>query len=455
MMTAVRFAAGMSIRACRETVAACRPALAAALPAALTLAMVIGITACDPHHGQNPVQAAYARPGPYATTTGTVKDPTGKAVYDLFYPRHYAALGFSSPIVTWGNGTTGRPAMVSTLLGHLASYGFTVIASTSGWTGSGTQIDAAAHYLAAQDTTAGSVFYHKLDVHKVAAVGHSQGAGGAVRAATHDPALITTVLTFSLPNTFWARPNPGCPTRPDCLPDPARLLHLHRRALRLIHREPGHRKSLLPQHHRPRRAGHHPRLRRRDRRPQLDREHRLRRKPRRRTGLRHRMARIPVARQHRRRRRLHRRTPRTSVEHQLARQRHQIRPSRRVRSGTWHGAGDQAGGVVVVAGGLRATPQNSSTSAGGPSCGLGSGRQREHDTTPGASRSRPSKKRAICCGLRSVIDGVPTLFQCATASSMAAPWTALVEWLMTTKLPGASAATSRLTIEYASSVPGM
>jgi len=219
-----RFLAGMSILACRATVAARRPRLAVALPAALMLAVVAGTTACDPgHHGRYPIQAAYTRPGPYATTTGTVKDATGSAIYDLFYQRHYAALGFKSPIVTWGNGTTGRPAMVSTLLGHLASYGFTVIASTSGWTGSGVQIDAAAHYLAAQDSAVGSVFYHRLDVHEVAAVGHSQGAGGAVRAATNDPALIKAVLTFSLPNAFWAAPNPGCPTRADCLADPAAL----------------------------------------------------------------------------------------------------------------------------------------------------------------------------------------------------------------------------------------
>jgi hypothetical protein len=45
------------------------------------------------------------------------------------------------------------------------------------------------------------------------------------------------------------------------------------------------------------------------------------------------------------------------------------------------------------------------------------GRQREHDTTPGGSSSRPSKNRAICCGVRKVIDGVPTWFQCATASA--------------------------------------
>src|SRR5437763_4494149 len=224
VMAAIRFPAGMSIGACRATVAACRPRLTAALPAFVLLAVLLGMTACDSdQHGGYPVQAAYTRPGPFAATTGTVKDASGGVIYDLFYPRHYGALGFKSPIVTWGNGTTGRPAMVSTLLGHLASYGFTVIASTSGWTGSGAQIDDAAHYLAAQDTAAGSAFYHHLDVHEVAAVGHSQGAGGAVRAATNDPALITTVLTFSLPNAFWARPNPGCATRADCLADPAAL----------------------------------------------------------------------------------------------------------------------------------------------------------------------------------------------------------------------------------------
>lgn len=176
------------------------------------LAPLIGIAACD-HAAGYPVQAAYTRPGPYATTTGTVTDATGEVIYDLLYPRHYAALGFKSPIVTWGNGTTGTPALVSTFLGNLASYGFTVIASTSGWTGSGKQIAAAAHYLVTQNSTAGSVFHGKLDVHEVAAVGASQGAGGAVRAATNDPTLIKTVLTFSLPNTFWVRPNPGCPTR--------------------------------------------------------------------------------------------------------------------------------------------------------------------------------------------------------------------------------------------------
>lgn len=168
-----------------------------------------------------PVQAAYTKPGPYSVTTGTVTDGSGDVIYDLYYPDDYAALGFQSPIITWGNGTDGTPAMCSTLLRHLASYGFTVIASTLANTGSGNQIDAAARYLVGEATTAGSVFDGNLDAGHVAAVGHSQGAGGATRAATNDPELITTLMTFSLPNTIWVGPNPDCPTKADCMYNPA------------------------------------------------------------------------------------------------------------------------------------------------------------------------------------------------------------------------------------------
>ena len=88
-------------------------------------------------------------------------------------------------------------------------------------------------------------------------------------------------------------------------------------------------------------------------------------------------------------------------------------------------ASDQAGGAAVVADGLRATPQNSSTSGGRRRDRPG--RHREHDTTPGSSRSSPSKKPAICAGLRRITGGVPNLFHCATASSGRAVNT-LVEW---------------------------
>jgi len=171
----------------------------------------------------DPVRARFTAAGRYATTTGTVLDASGAAIFDLYYPRNYAALGFKSPIITWGNGTNATPAMYSTLLAHFASYGFTVIASTLTNTGSGREIDAGAHYLIMQDHTRGSVFEDRLAVDQIAAVGHSQGAGGATRAATNDPTVIKTLMTFSLPNTEWVGPNPDCATAADCLFDPSLL----------------------------------------------------------------------------------------------------------------------------------------------------------------------------------------------------------------------------------------
>jgi hypothetical protein len=203
--------------------AASRPLriVAALSAAALVLATLTG--AARRPTVSYPVQAAFTPPGPYATATGTVTNASGTAVYDLFYPSDYAALGFKSPIVTWGNGTGGTPTGYSVFLLHLASYGFTVIASTLPNTGSGKEIDAAAHYLVAQDSVPGSTFHGHLNVNEVAAVGMSQGATGAVRATTNDPALIKTVMTFSEPNPIWSAPNPDCPTAADCRAHPAAL----------------------------------------------------------------------------------------------------------------------------------------------------------------------------------------------------------------------------------------
>src|SRR6266700_1281882 len=119
------------------------------IAAALLLASVAGISACDPNatlvaknttspaaatveadhaipHAVYPVEARYAAPGPYATTEISYALSSGE-VYEIFRPASYAALGFLSPIVTWGDGTGGSPDDTSVFLRHLASWGFTVI----------------------------------------------------------------------------------------------------------------------------------------------------------------------------------------------------------------------------------------------------------------------------------------------------------------------------------------
>jgi len=167
------------------------------------------------------ISAAFGALGPFATMTTTLT--SGTATYDIFRPVDYDKLGFKSPIVTWGNGTNATPGRYSTMLSHFASYGFTVIATTLVNTGSGREIAAAARYLVEADTKPGSVFAGHLDVHEVASVGHSQGATGAVRVATMDPRLVSSVMTFSLPNIKWSAPNPDCPVKADCEAHPNRL----------------------------------------------------------------------------------------------------------------------------------------------------------------------------------------------------------------------------------------
>ncbi|MFI6596078.1 alpha/beta hydrolase [Nonomuraea sp. NPDC050536] len=144
------------------------------------------------------IEAHYAAAGSWAVTTADVGTD-----YKLFYPANLGAGGFKHPIITWGNGTGSTPAKYPGVLNQLASWGFAVVASTDTTTGTGTEMIAAARYLVDRNSDPSSVFYGKLDVTKVGAVGHSQGAGGAVNTATKSGGLIKSVVPIALPAPIW------------------------------------------------------------------------------------------------------------------------------------------------------------------------------------------------------------------------------------------------------------
>jgi hypothetical protein len=159
------------------------------------------------------IESAYRAVGPWAVSTGTVSTPGG--AYTLFYPTNLGANGFDHPILTWGNGTNATPSKYTGILSHLASWGFVVIASNSGQTGLGTQMLAAVDYLIVENAYPSSVFYQNLDTTKVGALGHSQGAGGALNATLASEGLITSTLTVALPDPiWWSTPVPNMSTWP-------------------------------------------------------------------------------------------------------------------------------------------------------------------------------------------------------------------------------------------------
>ena len=99
------------------------------------------------------------------------------------------------PVITWGNGTCAPPESYGALLRYVASYGFFVIAANSREVGSGSPAPMlhALDFAAAANQDKTSPYYGKLDMTKVGAMGHSQGAMATATAAS-DPRVLDIIL---------------------------------------------------------------------------------------------------------------------------------------------------------------------------------------------------------------------------------------------------------------------
>jgi len=151
------------------------------------------------------VETTYQAVGRWAVTTSSGLDAFGRS-YDLWYPSNLGADGFRHPVIAWANGTLTPTARYARLLEHLASWGFVVVAPTSTRTGSGSEILEAVSDLVALSKDPASIFDSKLDLTRVGAMGHSQGAYGVLSAALKSNGLIRTVVPIDLPDMVWLNP---------------------------------------------------------------------------------------------------------------------------------------------------------------------------------------------------------------------------------------------------------
>ena len=117
------------------------------------------------------------------------------SLYTIFRPACMKE-GEKYPVITWANGTCGFTHGYAPLLGHVASHGFVVIASNSTWTATAptdtVQLRALDYAQALNDDPA-SIYYQKLDLGKVGAMGHSQGST-ATSTASSDPRIKALIL---------------------------------------------------------------------------------------------------------------------------------------------------------------------------------------------------------------------------------------------------------------------
>lgn len=109
----------------------------------------------------------------------------------------------SHPILTWGNGTNATPSQYTGVLSQLASWGFVIIASNSTATGTGNEMLAGAQDMVNLNSDPTSLFYDKLNTNEIGAIGHSQGAGGSVRATVNSNGLIKVDVPICLPAQIW------------------------------------------------------------------------------------------------------------------------------------------------------------------------------------------------------------------------------------------------------------
>lgn len=191
---------------------------------AIALGLLVPRAAAQDAPSPTPVQDRYEAPGPHAVRHDVEPDPLGQPGYELFTPADLGPEGTRHPVITWGNGSFARPAEYAPTLRHLASWGFIVVAAGTDQAGTGEEMLAAVHRVTRYEADPTNRLYRRVDLSRVGAAGHSQGAAGAVNTATAADSPITTVVTFDLPNKVFTFPPDSKAFSPEAITVPVLFL---------------------------------------------------------------------------------------------------------------------------------------------------------------------------------------------------------------------------------------
>lgn len=125
-----------------------------------------------------PVEQKYHASGPYSVSCHTIEGT------HVFIPN--VAQGELLPVVVMVNGTGLKAMDYSAVFEHLASWKFIVIGNddVSSWSGRSTL--ATLEVALQHNDIKGSPLYHLIDLQRIGVAGHSQGAIGAINAASAD-----------------------------------------------------------------------------------------------------------------------------------------------------------------------------------------------------------------------------------------------------------------------------
>ena len=125
-----------------------------------------------------PVEQKYHENGPYQVTVHSIDD------IHVFVPD--SAHNAPWPTVVMVNGTGLKAMHYRPVFEHLASWGFVVIGNddSNAWNGRSALVSL--DKALCQNSMESSPLYQRIDLDRIGVVGHSQGAMGAINAATED-----------------------------------------------------------------------------------------------------------------------------------------------------------------------------------------------------------------------------------------------------------------------------
>ena len=208
-----------------------RPAVAVAV--ALVLLLPGTAATAAPPQAAAPVPAAAdpSAPGGYAAGyVDTTVSAAGRSFSArIYYPATAAGSGQPVaagrfPVIAFGHGFLQGVSKYYGTLGHLASWGFIVLAPTSqgGFSPNhgafADDLNAALTWTVAQDTTTGSRFAGHVRADRLGLSGHSMGGGASVLAAARNPKVVAVA------NLAAAETNPSAKAAAATLTVPVRLV---------------------------------------------------------------------------------------------------------------------------------------------------------------------------------------------------------------------------------------
>jgi len=132
-----------------------------------------------------PAASDFTRGGSFRTTS-----EAGGFTCTIYRPRTLGEDDRKHPVIVWGNGTLNTPSSYDALFEHFASHGFIVAAANTSSSGSGREMIACLDYILEQNAASGA-FQDKVDTHRIAAAGYSQGGAGTLMAG-RDPRFVAT-----------------------------------------------------------------------------------------------------------------------------------------------------------------------------------------------------------------------------------------------------------------------